>query len=209
MPILTNKEARILLQNNNIDYQLLNMLIPLVENAIVETCNNEFIEEYHAANGVMPVCYTYSSTIYFQKSDNSINDDTEDFTETSFKSGDIIRVYNSINNDRMFTITSVAAHKITIDSDYYTVKDENAGNTIVFARVAFPDNFKLIATQMLKFNLQKHGVIFKSEKIDDYSYTRDTKLVNGYPEDIVAGLYDKRSMYRKTIPFNTLYYRQV
>ena len=209
MPILTNKEARILLQNNNVDYQLLNMLIPIVENAIVGICNNEFIDTYQSLNGIMPTCYTYSNTIYFQKSDNSINDDTNDFTQTSFKSGDIIRVYNSINNDKMFTISSLAAHKIIIDSDYYTINNEDVGNTIVFARVSFPDEFKLIATQMLKFNLQKHGVLFKSEKIDDYSYIRDVNLANGYPADIVAGLYDRRSVYRKTIPYNTLYYRQV
>lgn len=207
MPIITNAQAKVLLQDSTIDDTLLNMLIPIIENAIVEYCNQDFIEEYNATNGIMPVCYMYSSTIYFTNSDNSMNDDTDDFTETNFKANDIIRIYNSLHNDKMYTISSVAAHKIIIDS-LYTVSDEEAGNTIVFGRVGFPDNFKIVASQMLKFALQKQGVVFKSEKIDDYSYTRDSKLVNGYPAEIMAGLNSKRSLYKKQIPYNILYYRQ-
>lgn len=205
MPIVTVSEVQTFLQITGND-ALIKSLIPIIENKIVNHCNNEFIGQYEGLNGLTPIVYNYSSTIYFQNSDNSLNDDIEDFTTMNFKANDNIRVYNTLHNDRTFTIDSIAAHKIILNN-INTVKDENSGNTIVFARVDYPDELKLTAAMMVKFRMQKHGIMFKSEKIDDYSYTRDDQLINGYPASIMSDLDNYCSLYKKTIPANILYYR--
>ena len=208
MPLITLNEAKTLLQINTTTYDsLILMLIPIIENEIIEYCNNEFIGTYEATQGILPIVYMYSNTMYFDIDDNSLNDDTEDFTTKKFKANDVIRVYNSLHNDRMYTVSSIATHKIILDS-INIVNDEAAGNTLVIARVDFPQKLKFTAARMIKWGMQKYG-FFKQEKFDDYSYTRDEKLINGYPDSIISGLNDNRSLYRKTIPFNILYYRQV
>jgi hypothetical protein len=208
MPLINLNQAKTLLQINVSTYDtLINMLIPIIENEIVEYCNNEFIATYESLNGIMPTVYMYSNTMYFTTLDNSLNDDTEDFTTKNFKTGDVLRVYNSLHNDRMYTIISIATHKIILDS-INIVNDESSGNTFVVARVDFPETLKFTASRMIKWGMQKYG-FFKQEKFDDYSYTRDEKLVKGYPESIISGLNDYRSLYRKTIPSNILYYRQI
>lgn len=206
MPIVTLTEVQTLAQISGND-ALITALIPIIEDKIVSHCNNEFIGVYESLNGISPIVYDYSNTIYFQNSDNSLNDDTNDFTTMNFKANDNIRVYNSLHNDRTFTIDSIAAHKIVLNA-INEVKDEAAGNTIVFARVDYPAELKLTAAMMVKFRLQKQGVIFKSEKIDDYSYTREDQLVNGYPSSIMSDLTDYCSLIKKSIPANILYFRQ-
>lgn len=207
--IISLTETKTLLQITSSAYDsLINMLIPIVESTIVDYCNNEFVDVYNAINGILPTVYAYLSTTSFAASDNSINDSSEDFTTKNFKANDSIRVYNSLHNDKSFTISSVAAHKIILNS-IDTVKDESAGNTIVFCRLAYPLALKFTASQMIKWGLQKQGILFKSEKIDDYSYTREDNLIMGYPSQIMSTLNDYRSLYKKTIPFNLLYYRTV
>lgn len=201
MPVITNYEAKKLLQNENINDELLNMLIPIVQSAIINYCNNEFIHTTTTINGIVPIAYEYSASMFFQESDNSINDDVNGFTASNFKPNDVIRVYKSIHNDGFLTIKSITDSKIIIDSSYNKIFNENEEELVLFAKVKFPDSLKLISSQMLKFSLQKYGVIFQSEKIDDYSYSRgNSKLISGYPSDIMKSLDDYRSLYVKTIP---------
>jgi len=208
--VVTVNNCKTLLQiSGSTNDALIKKLIPIVESKIINYCNNEFIGTYESRLGVTPIVYTYSSTISFLNSDNSINDtENLDFTALNFNVGDSVRIYNSLSNDKPLTIESIAADKIVFE-DVNTIKDEIAGNTIVMARIDYPAEFELIASLMVKFNLLKYGVLFKSEKFDDYSYTRDDNLIDGYPGSIIEGLNDYRSMYLKTIPFNILYYRQV
>lgn len=187
---------------------LIKKLIPVVEAKIINYCNNEFVGTYQSTQGIMPTVYTYSNSISFANSDNSMNDSENDFTSLNFKVGDSVRVYNSLHNDKPLTIESIATNKIIFE-DVNTIADESAGNTIVMARIDYPVELELVASQMIKYNLQKQGYNLKSEKIDDYSYTKDDKLVSGYPSSIMEGLDDYRSMFLKTIPYNTLYYRLV
>jgi hypothetical protein len=208
MPIVTLTEAKTLLQISGSIYDsLITMIIPIVEEKIIDHCNNHFIDEYNSHLGILPSVYTYGNTFEFINSDNSINNADKDFTTMNFKVGDNIRVYNSIHNDRTFTISSIAANKIVVDS-INTVNDEDLDNTIVIAKVTFPASLKITASQMINWNLKKHGVYFKSEKFDDYLYTRDDELVGGYPSAIMDGLTDYCSAYLKQIPFNLLYIRQ-
>lgn len=206
--IITLAQLKTLLQITSSTYDtLINALIPIVEEQICEYCNNDFIDEYESLNGILPVVYFYSTEFYFATTDNSLNNTTDDLTTLDFKAGDTIRVYNSIQNEGILTIKSIAAHKIIFES-VNTVNNESAGNCIVIARVKFPKTLQLTASQMIGYNLKKQTAGLISESIDDYSYTKDKDFINGYPKSIMDGLNDFRSLYKKQIPYNILYYRQ-
>lgn len=207
--IITLSESKTLNQISVSTYDtLINMLIPIVEQAIVGYCNNEFIAEYKSINNLLPTVYHYSNTCTFVNSDNSINDAGGiDFTTLNFKVGDSIRIYNSISNDGARTIKTIAATKIILET-IDTVYDENSGNTIVIARIDYPKMLKIVAAQMVKFLLIKQSPGFKSESFDDYSYTKESDMIGGFPKGIMDGLNDYRSIYKKSIPFNLLYIRQ-
>lgn len=207
MPIITLVEAKTLLQISGSTYDsLINMLIPIVETAVADYCNNHFIDSYKSINGILPTVYTYSNTVEFLNSDNSYNDTQNDLTILNFKVGDIVRFYNSLHNDNFYTISSIATSKIVLDS-LRTITDDDTSNTIITARAIFPEPTKLTASHMIKFNLQKYGVLFKGEKIDDYSYSRSEDLEYGYPKGIMNQLNCYRSMMLKEVPYNLIYYR--
>lgn len=186
----------------------INMLIPIIESKICNYCNNHFIDSYESRQGIMPSVFYYSNTISFAETDNSMNDSSVDFTTKNFKAGDNIRIYNSVSNSGIFTIDSIAATKIILNS-INSIVDEDLGNTIVFARIKFPYELKDVVADMIKYKITKKTPGMKSERFDDYGYTRDDKLISGYPESIISGLQDYCSMYLKTIPWNILYNRQV
>lgn len=208
MPILSTSEVKTLLQISVSTYDtLIGILLPIVEEAIINHCNNHFIDTYEGILGTTPTVYVYGNTFEFINSDNSVNNTDKDFTAMDFQVDDNVRVYNSLQNNKVFKIATIAATKITFDTDI-TIKDEDNDNTVIIGRVLYPEPIKLVAADMVGYKLQKRGKYFKSEKIDDYSYTRDEKLVNGYPQSIMSQLDDYSSVYLKQIPMNLLYYRQ-
>ncbi len=207
--VITLSEVKALNQINVSTYDtLINMLIPIVEQLIVDYCLNDFIGEYKSINNILPTVYYYSNRCTFDNSDNSINDTGIDFTTLLFKVGDSVRIYNSINNDGARTIKTIAATKIIFES-IDTIYLEDSGNTIVIARVDYPKMLKIVAAQMVKYLMIKQSPGFKSESFDDYSYTKETEMIGGFPKGIMDGLNEYRSMYKKTIPFNLMYIRQV
>lgn len=187
------------------------LMIPKIENTIVKHTNNEFVDRYEGIQGVMPVVYFYSNEMYFQNSDNSLNLDAGGFSATEFKTGDSVRFYNTLHNDYCYTISSITDTKIIFE-DVNSIIDEDNDNTIVFARVTYPDEVEMVAAQMIKYKIdsQKIDRTLKSEKFDDYSYTNFSgeEMILGFPKSIMEGLDNYCSMFKKTIPYNTLYYRQ-
>lgn len=208
MPINTLAEVKTFLQISASTYDsLITSLLPITENAIINYCNNHFIDTYKSLLGITPTVYMYDDAFEFINSDNSLNNSNLDFTTYEFNVGDNVRVYNSLNNNKVFKISSIAANKIIFDSGI-TVIDEDNDNNLVIGRVKYPDDLKLIQSDMIGWRLEQKGRYFKSEKIDDYSYTRDDKLIAGYPQGIMDQLNEYRSIYLKQIPSNILYYRQ-
>lgn len=186
--------------------------IPIVESIIVKYCLNEFVDTYESIQGILPTVYMYSNTFEFLSSDNSINNSDLDFTSYQWKVGDNIRFYNTLHNDKPFTISSITANKMIFE-DINTIIDEDNDNTFVAARVTYPDIAEFTASEMIayKLNLDKIDRSVKSEKFDDYSYTNwDTKdLYAGFPASILSGLDNYQSAFLKTIPANLMYWRQL
>lgn len=210
--VITVDDCKTLLFISDSTYDaFIKKMIPKIEASIVKHCNNEFVDRYNSIDGVLPVVYFYSNEMYFQNSDNSLNKDDGGFSATNFKVGDSVRFYNTLHNDYCYTIETIADTKIVFE-DVNSIIDEDTDNTIVFARVTYPDEVEIVASEMINYKIQNSKIdrTLKSEKFDDYSYTNfsGNELVNGYPKSIMEGLENYCSMFLKTIPYSTLYYRQ-
>jgi hypothetical protein len=51
--------------------------------------------------------------------------------------------------------------------------------------VDYPENSEVVASQMIGYQLANLSPGMQSEKIGSYSYTRDEKIIDGYPKSIV------------------------
>lgn len=192
--VITLSKTKTLLQISDTSRDsLIESLIPLVEQAIVDYCNNYFIDEDVSLNGIkIPKAYMYNNDLQFVNSTHSIDNSVSDLTSYDFNVGDSIRVFNSKFNDQSFTIESINSGSIVLD-DINTVKNES-GNTIMVVRLEYPKPLEIIAAQMIKFNMAKITPGMTSEHIDSYSYNLG-ETGNGYPTMIMKGLYNYRKLY--------------
>lgn len=193
--IITLSKVKTLLQLNNNTYDtLIENLIPLVEEVIVDYCNNYFIDEDISLNGIrIPRAYMYNNDLQFVNSTHSIDNSVSDLTSYDFNVGDSIRVFNSKFNNKSFTIESITTGSIILD-DINTVKNES-GNTVMVVRLEYPRPLEIVAAQMIKFNMAKITPGMASEHIDSYSYNLGEITSSGYPKVIMNGLNDYRKLY--------------
>jgi hypothetical protein len=185
--IITADEVKTLLQNDNIDSDLLDLNIPIVEQAICEYCNNHFIDKQFD--------FFSSSNISFVNSDNSIN--MTDIENKKLVAGDSIRVYKSLRNNQTFTIDEVSTGKIIVNS-IDTINDEDENETVYIAKIKYPIPAKFTAAQMINYNMEKFTPGVKSEKIDDYSIVRE-EVIGGYPAGYMTSLQSYRQVYLQTL----------
>lgn len=180
--------------------------IPLIEEAICSYCNNDFLDVKTSYKlGYILAVYTYKATLSFVASTNSINDSANSLAGLNFKAGDSVRVYNSIHNDQIFTIKTVAVGSIVFE-DVDTVANESAGSSILMARLAWPKPLKNIVADMAKFKINKNiNIAVKSESIDDYSYTNIDEFVNGFPKTLMQSCNAFRCLIRKSVPTMPLF----
>jgi hypothetical protein len=183
--IITLNETKSLLQiTDTTKDTLITNLIPIVEQAICDYCNNEFIDEYFD--------YINSSSIIFESIDNSIS--LNNISNYKFNVNDSIRIFNSLSNNQTFTIYSISTNSIIVD-DIDTIIDENEGYPITLTRIIYPKPLKIIAFKMIDYNLEKITPGLTSESIDDYSFTI-MELNECYPKNILAGLNKYRKLYK-------------
>lgn len=158
MPITTTAEVKVLLQIPNADTSkdtLISSLIVIVQDFIVRRINNfaipnSFIESYWPT---------------FTASDKSINDATIDFREYGFVAGNEILVSGSYQNNKIFTIVSVAEHKIIVTE---TVKDEESTTRVIIKRIEFTDDIKLASTDFIASKMNRDKTV-KSRSLGDHS----------------------------------------
>jgi hypothetical protein len=197
--IITLSKAKTLLQISGSTYDtLINSLIPLVEEVIVDHCNNYFIDDDISLNGIrIPRVYMYNNDLEFVNSTNSIDNSVKDLTSYDFNVGDSIRVFNSKFNNKSFTIDSITTGSIILN-DINIVKNES-GNTVMVVRLEYPRPLEIVAAQMIKFNMAKITPGMSSEHIDSYSYNLGEITSSGYPKVIMNGLNDYRKLYLERI----------
>lgn len=170
---------------------LIESFMPIVEDTIINYCNNDFID----------FNYTYFSDyqVEFKSSDNTINFNV-DVDDKSLYIGDTIKCFNSLRNKQNYTITAIETNKITVD-DVNVLKDELENETIYINRVEYPLQLKIVVAKMIKYNLEmdtNKDSNVSSEKIDDYSinYNSADEYIFSYPTSIMKGLNSFRLVYR-------------
>jgi hypothetical protein len=198
--IITLAKVKTLLQITASTYDTyINALIPLVESVISQYANDDFLDVVKISNSFVPNVYLYSRTISFVNSTNSINDTANLLNTYNFAVGDSIRPYYTLHNNQSFTIKSIAAASIVLES-IDTINNESAGTDILICKLKFPTYLELVASEMIGYKLSKKDMTIKSKKIDDYSYTNYDKFINGFPESIFQSV--PRSLYRRGLPMN-------
>lgn len=144
---------------------LIDSLIVIVQDFIVRRINNFAVPHFYVE--------TYSPT--FTASDKSINNDTNDFTESQLIAGNEIFVSGSYQNNKIFTIVSVAAHKITVSE---AVVDETNDVRVVIQKILFTNDIKLAVADFIAMKLNKDKTV-KSRSLGDHSesfFTQDEML---------------------------------
>ena len=185
--IITVDEVKTLLQNADIDSNLLELNIPIVEQAICDYCNTDFVDKQFD--------FFSSSGISFMNSDNSIN--MIGIENKKLVAGDSIRIYKSLRNNQTFTILSVTTNKIIVN-DIDTINNEDAGETVYVTKVKYPIPAKFTAAQMINYNMEKITPGIKLEKVDDYSITLED-TVGGYPSNYMTSLQSYRHVYKQNL----------
>jgi len=188
--VVTLSEVKSILQITSSTYDtLISMLIPLVEQSIIDYCNNDFIDENFN--------YILSTAIKFNSSDNSI--ELSGIESMGLVANDTIRIYGSLRNDSAYTISSIATPNKLILNTINTLITEDENKPVSLVRIKYPITFKFTAAQMINVSIQKTvqpGLI--SETIDDHTMVFD-KLINNYPSTLMSSLNNYRSLFKPTV----------
>ena len=160
--ILTKDEVKTLLKitDNNSD-DAIDALLPILTAQITTYCKNKF------TSGIVTLT---SSELTFSASGKTITGVSDDnFEDVYFYADDIILIENSVRNNDYKTIKTVADNVITI-ADAESLKDEASSYTITISRVDYPDDLKLVISEMVKggINTQTSGNV-SSFSLADYS----------------------------------------
>lgn len=166
---------------------LINAQMPLVEAAICDYCNSDFIDTRFD--------YLISSSFSFSSVDNSINLNGIGLNLAVY---DTIKIFGSARNDQAFDITNLTSNKLIVNP---LVSDEISTDRVIYlARIKYPLPLKYIAAKMIDFTLQDYQSGVKQEVIDDHSITFDDKgNANGYPTLIMNALNSYRQVFRKQV----------
>ncbi|RPI07219.1 MAG: hypothetical protein EHM64_00150 [Ignavibacteriae bacterium] len=194
--IVTLTEVKSILQITDTTYDtLIRLNIPIAEQTICDYCRSDFLDAVSDA--------VNNSDITFISSDNSVN--MTGIESEKFIANDTIRIYNSFRNDGVYTIDSVETNKFILNG-INTIQDEDEGNSVIIVKVKYPVPLKIIASQMIKCNLAKISPLFKSQTIDDYTYTIDTDMLNGYPKNLMIALNQYRCVYKETLEHKLIWW---
>lgn len=168
MPITTKDEVKILLQIASADTSkdiLIDSLIVKVQDFIVRRINNF----------IVPEIYIQGDNISFAATSKKIIDADAELNHDGFAVGNDILVLGSYQNDKIFSIKTVAAGEIEVNE---VVVDEPAGNLIIIRRVQFTEDIKLAAVDFIAFKLNKEKTV-KNRSLGDHSesYFSQTEML--------------------------------
>ena len=152
-------------------------LIPMVENDVLQYCNNSFESAFATWGG--SVTPTQAGSVYT-------------FVGTAFlasliTSGDYIHVTGTLRNDGYYHVTNITDTVITVDSPMIN----EPAITASIAAVEIPAGLKIYFAKMIGwnvYNFKSSGL--SSESIGNYSYSMKDGASGdaGYPADMLKGL---------------------
>jgi ATP-dependent helicase/DNAse subunit B len=204
--IATLAEIKILLGlSDTTKDALITANMPLVENAIISYCKNDFIE-YNQLTPGMPRIFIQTDNIRFVSGTNSIDrtDTSIDLSSYKLAVGDNLKIYDSYHNNKVFTIKTITADSIIFES-VNTVKAEDNSEWVTIARVVYPEELKRVYSMMINYNLNKSNLSgLESESILGYSYKISPSNIYGYPDSFMSELSPYRKIIRRPL-FNNNY----
>ena len=169
---------------------LINRLIPIIEDDIRQYCNNAFLNSnVYMQSG--DIVFTHNST----SADTIAFDGSGDgFVDSQFKAGETIQVLGSYNNDNFFEIESLTSVLMTLYStssrphfDELITEDESV--LIRLSQIKYPKALKSIVAQMVNYKLTTYDYSVSGETVSRYSVTyNNNDIKNGYPSALMVGL---------------------
>jgi ATP-dependent helicase/DNAse subunit B len=204
--IATLSEIKVLLGlSDTTKDALITANMPLVENAIISYCKNDFVE-YNQLTPGMPRIFIQTDNIRFVSGTNSIDrtDTSIDLSSYKLAVGDNLKIYDSYHNNKVFTIKTITADSIIFES-VNTVKAEDNSEWVTIARVVYPEELKRVYSMMINYNLNKSNLSgLESESILGYSYKISPSNIYGYPDAFMSELSPYRKIIRRPL-FNNNY----
>ncbi|WP_448509295.1 phage head-tail connector protein [Immundisolibacter sp.] len=164
MPIITLSDVKTIFQiTENTQDDLINYLIPIVQETVFEYTKNYFLnlEIQKAGN-----------TIGFTTS--TITNSMLDFIDYHFVAGDY-KIFGSKLNDGVYEVKTVEAGILTMSGNVF--KPEAAENDIIITKVDYPISIKYDVASYIKTMLAKRDLSVQSENLPGgYSVTfKETK----------------------------------
>ena len=185
MPIITRAKARTILQIKDSDSpydDVIDELIPAIQDWIVEYCNNNFLDDRVEYSG---------STFSFAT--NTITDSESGFSDEGFTSNDDIYVAGTDGNDGHYHVNTAAAGTLTLSTS--TLVTESAGDYVTITRVIWPQGVQLAAAKMIMYDIKRMNQMgIASETKGDYSVQFAVMKNQGYPDSILGMLIPYRYM---------------
>lgn len=201
--MITLNDVKTLLQISDTTYDnFITFNIPLVIESICSHCRNHFIDVDYIDNDT----YIRSDSVTFANSDNSIT--ITDF-DNEFVVGDYLRIYGTTRNNGHCKIDSINGTKLVVSEIDITDEtiDSDEDNSIVIFRADYPRAIKLPASKLFRYLIDKENPRVQSEKIDDYSVVyKDSKMVNGFPGELMQGFNHWKKVYFRKIYIDNNYY---
>ena len=172
---------------------LIDRLIPVIDDDIRQYCNNAFRDSnVYISSG--EISFTHNSTAADVIS-LDIGTGEDGFAEAQFKDGQTVQVLGSYNNDGFFEVESVASTSLTLYSStsrpyYDELVTEDEDVLVTIAKVQYPKALQMVAAQMVNYRLANRDYGVKSETVSRYSvtYTGAVEMSGGYPKSLMSGL---------------------
>lgn len=184
MPIITTATVKSILNISVSTWDaVIGVLIPYVQSDVFEHCTPKAFKDKNI--------YISAITLAFVEgggSADTITDSDSGFVDAKFEDGMDIYVEDSLYNDGLYNIDTVAAGTLTLDSADDVVA-ETAGEGITITRIKWPKGLSLWVAQLIWENINRaQSKDVKSERIGDYAVTYQDLSGGGYSKNIMAGI---------------------
>jgi hypothetical protein len=190
--IATKAEIKRLLSNTSMAQdELIDQLIPVIEDDIRQYCNNGFRDaRVYVSSGEISFTHNTASADTINL---DIGTNEEGFVDAQFKAGQTVQVQGSYNNDGFFDVETVTSTVMTLYARasrpyFQALVTEDEDVNIVINKVLYPSALKNVVAQMMNYKLTNHDFSVSAETVSRYSVTYNTDYVNGYPKSLMTSL---------------------
>lgn len=162
--IATQTQVKSILNISDSTYDSqIDTLSPIIQADLLRRLNNNFVNQ--------KVRLLSKNTIAFVASSKTITDSSSGFVTAKFTANTHILVEDSLSNNGIYKIATVAAGTITLD-DAETLIDESAEEYVTLTRVDFPVDLQLPFARLIWHEINNRDTAgIQAEKTGNYSAT--------------------------------------